>query len=88
MKKLREELSLMNKKNSDLEKAMKVLENKTVSKRLSEGQKSERQSNSGVPVSDPTLVEFPDWNEFEFCTKKKGAYGPSKKECIEYYSEK
>ena len=44
-------------------------------------------SQSG-PVPRQSLVEFPDWNEFEFCTEKEGAYGPSKKECLEYYSEK
>ena len=62
----------MKKMNSDLEKTIKVLEKKTVTMR----------------VSGPSLVEFPDWDEFEFCTKKKGAHGPSKKECLEYYSEK
>ena len=72
MEKLREELSLMKKMNSDLEKTIKVLENKTVPTR----------------VSRPSLVEFPDWDEFDFCTKKYGAHGPSKNECLQYYSEK
>ena len=62
----------MKKMNSDLEKTIKVLKNKTVTTR----------------VSRLSLVEFSDWDEFEFCTKKKGAHGPSKKECLEYYSEK
>ena len=33
-------------------------------------------------------VEFvgdPDWSEFEFITKKKGAQGPTKEECEKYY---
>ena len=68
---------------SDFERANEVVENKPVPKKLSDGQKSERQSGSG-----PSLVEFPDWNEFEFCTKKNGAHGPTKKECLGYYSEK
>ena len=59
---------------SDLEKANKILE-----------KKSARQSG---PVSRPFSAKFPDWNEFEFCTKKKGAFGPSKNECLEYYSKK
>ena len=62
----------MKKKNSDLKKANEILEKKTIIMR----------------VSRPSLVQFPDWDEFEFCTKKKGAYGPSKKECLQYYSEK
>ena len=74
MKKLREELSLMKKKMSDLKKANKIVENKSV-----------RQPD---PVSRPFLAEFPDWNEFKFCTEKKGAYGPSKNECLKYYSKK
>ena len=32
--------------------------------------------------------DFPDWNIFEFITKKIGRRGPSKKECIEYYNQK
>ena len=31
---------------------------------------------------------FPEWECFEFLTKKKGASGPSKSECLSYYSEK
>ena len=72
MKKLHEELSLTKNRNSDLEKTIKVLEKKTVAMR----------------VSRPSLADFADWDEFEFCTKKKGAHGPSKNECLEYYSKK
>ena len=32
--------------------------------------------------------DFPDWNIFEFITKKSGRRGPSKKECMEYYNRK
>ena len=78
MKKLREESSLMKKRISDLEQA-------NVPNGSSQRQKSVEQSGS---VSRPFLVNFPDWNEFEFCTKRKGACGPSKNECLEYYSEK
>ena len=31
---------------------------------------------------------YPEWNEFEFITRKNGANGPSKTECLQYYSEK
>merc|ERR1711937_554648 len=30
--------------------------------------------------------KFFEWTEFKFCTYKKGAYGPTKSECIDYYS--
>ena len=30
---------------------------------------------------------FPEWECFEFLTKKNGASGPSKIECLSYYSE-
>ena len=33
-------------------------------------------------------LNFPDWNIFEFITKKEGRRGPSKEECIEYYIHK
>ena len=28
------------------------------------------------------------WKSFEFVTKKEGAYGPTRTECISYYAEK
>ena len=31
---------------------------------------------------------YPEWNEFEFITRKNGANGPSKAECLQYYSVK
>ena len=31
---------------------------------------------------------YPDWETFLFMTEKKGASGPSKSECIDYYKEK
>ena len=31
---------------------------------------------------------LPKWTSFEFITKKEGAKGPTKLECIAYYSEK
>ena len=31
------------------------------------------------------FVEDPAWTEFKFITKKKGAQGPSKEECKNYY---
>ena len=33
-------------------------------------------------------LNFPDWNIFEFITRKEGRRGPSKEECIEYYNHK
>lgn len=43
-------------------------------------------------LAEPGLVpesqNYPELHEFEFITRKKGAYGPSKKKCLKYYSEK
>ena len=33
-------------------------------------------------------LNFPDWDIFEFITKKNGRRGPSKQECIQYYNQK
>ena len=33
------------------------------------------------------FVEDPDWTEFKFITKKKGAQGPTKEECENYYTD-
>ena len=32
-------------------------------------------------------LNLPDWDIFEFITKKNGRRGPSKEECIEYYKQ-
>ena len=29
-----------------------------------------------------------NWTGFKFITKKKGAYGPTKEECLEYYEKR
>ena len=36
---------------------------------------------------DVEFVEDPDWTEFKFITKKKGAQGPTKDECKNYYAD-
>ena len=33
-------------------------------------------------------LDVPDWDIFEFITKKLGRRGPSKEECISYYEPK
>ena len=80
MEKLRRKLWLMRRRLLYYEGSKFALSNigdeyKTSPKKNSERQNSERQFGY-------------DWNEFEFCTKKKGAHGPTKRECLEYYSEK
>ena len=39
-------------------------------------------------TSEVENLNFPDWNIFEFITRKEGRRGPSKEECIEYYSHR
>ena len=45
--------------------------------------KNLRRSETSSFLSADELFE---WNEFEFRTVKTGAYGPTKSECIDYYS--
>ena len=46
-----------------------------------------RKTPSVLPRNVSVYKKFPNWNSFEFVTKRKGAKGPSKSECISYYSE-
>ena len=39
-------------------------------------------------VFPPLQITYVEWEEFEFITKKRGAQGPTKSECITYYSGK
>ena len=57
---------------------------------------------SGIPMTQMTIckeiqnmisyidknLDVPDWDIFEFITKKLGRRGPSKEECISYYEQK
>ena len=47
-----------------------------------------RKTPSALPRNDSVYKNFPNWTSFEFVTKRTGAKGPSKSECISYYSEK
>ena len=48
-----------------------------------------RETSSVLPRKIPEEQNFyPKWTSFEFVTKKIGAEGPTKSECIGYYSEK
>ena len=57
---------------------------------------------SGIPMTQMTIckeiqnmisyidknLDVPDWDIFEFITRKIGRRGPSKEECISYYEPK
>ena len=43
---------------------------------------------NSVSSLDSSFFDFVEWREFEFFTKKTGAEGPSKAECIQYYVER
>ena len=58
-------------------------------RRENERLKNELSHKSQIcPTSLESSSIFPEWESFEFLTKKKGASGPSKIECLSYYSEK
>ena len=40
--------------------------------------------NLSTAMIEIKLVDEPEWTEFEFITKKKGAYGSTKEECMNY----
>lgn len=71
--KLNNELSLIKIKNINLEKTEAI---------------SNLQRERSRAVLPPLQIKYEEWEEFEFITKKKGANGPAKSECIRYYSEK
>ena len=74
--------------------AFYLLENVSENKQIISGPIIPGQIISGlydVPLSEVLLSDvskFLNWNVFEFVTKKTGAAGPTKTECIRYYKEK
>ena len=70
---LNNDLSSMKIKNTDLNK-------KQVPSKLTK--------ETSRPILPPLQITYVEWKEFEFVTKKTGAYGPAKQECISYYAEK
>ena len=49
--------------------------------------KNQNNSKIRAPTNIHEKQRLPKWTSFEFVTKKKGAKGPTKSECIDYYSE-
>ena len=45
-----------------------------------------RIQSSSTPLELGPIYE--EWESFEFVTKKQGAFGPTRTECISYYAEK
>ena len=87
-KKLIEKSELKDRKIEDLEKQLKMATMVDVPKKQNLTKISAKKSDLPKSVFQTTDVEFVEWTDFEFQTKKKGAYGPSKDECIQYYIKK
>ena len=56
-----------------------------------DNEKLEKKAVKAMEAENDQIIElesknYPEWNEFEFITRKYGAYGPSKAECLQYYS--
>ena len=68
-----------------LEQAKTRLKNQHISKIRAPIESVQMKHTSEEPVPRKRL---PKWTSFEFVTKKKGAKGPTKSECIGFYSEK
>ena len=78
IRKLTDELSLMKSRISNLEK---------------DKSNPEKTAKGAPNTGNDQIVQlesknYPDWKKFEFITRKKGAYGPSKAECLQYYLER
>ena len=78
IRKLTGELSLMKSKIPNLEK------DKSNTEKIAE----EALNAGNDEIVEMEFKNYPDWKKFEFITRKKGAHGPSKEECLQYYSEK
>ena len=78
--------------NFELEQAKIRLKNQSISKIIASTESVQMKHTPEKPVprknTIPEEKQFAKWTSFEFVTKKKGAKGPSKSECIGYYSEK
>ena len=52
------------------------------------GKNSEFHRERSRSILPPLQITYVEWTEFEFLTKKFGAHGPTKSECISYYAKK
>ena len=87
-KKLIEKSELKDRKIEDLEKQLKMATKMDITMKQNLPKISAEKSDLPKSVSQTPNIEFVEWREFEFVTKKIGRYGPSKDECIQYYIEK
>ena len=85
IKKLIEKCDFRDKKNEDLEQQLKMATKIDIPKKQNLPKISVKKSDMPKIVSKAPDIKFVEWTKFEFQTEKKGAYGPSKNECIQYY---
>ena len=83
-----EKSELKDRRIKDLEKQLKMATKVDLPKKQNLPKMSTKKSDLPKTVSRTPDVEFFEWTEFVFQTEKKGAYGPSKDECVQYYIEK
>ena len=87
-KKLIEKSELKDRKIEDLEKQLKMGTKVDIPKKQNLPKILTQKSDLPKSVSQRADVEFFEWTEFKFITKQKGANGPSKDKCLQYYIEK
>ena len=83
-----EKSELNKRKIEDLEKQLKMATKVDIPPKQNLPKISPKKSDMTERVSKTPDIEFVEWTEFKFKTEKKGVYGPSKDECIQYYIEK
>ena len=85
---LLEKSKLKDKEIKELKEQLKMAPRVDIPTKQNLQEISAKKSDLSKSVFQTTNVEFVEWTEFKFITKKKGADGPSKDECIQYYIEK
>ena len=82
-----EKSKLKDEEIEELKKQLKMATKIEISKKQNLPKISVKKSDMPKSVSKTPDIKFVEWTEFEFQTEKKGAYGPSKNECKQYYIE-
>ena len=82
-----EKSKLKDKEIEELKKQLKMETKVDIPTNQNLSKISAKKSDLPESVSKTPVVKFVEWTEFKFQTEKKGAFGPSKDECLQYYIE-
>ena len=80
-----EESKMKDKKIEELKKQLQLTTKVDIPTKQNLPKTSVKKSDKPTSLFQSPVVEFVEWTEFKFKTGKRGADGPSKNECIQYY---